>query len=65
MFQDQEHCTDSGFMSLEKKEKPIFLKELDKLWKEKGQYHASNTLLIDDEPCKALLNPVNLIVQLY
>lgn len=59
LFQDQEYCTDSGFMSLEKNDKPIFLKELDKLWKQKPQYSASNTLLVDDEPCKALLNPVN------
>ncbi|XP_057506494.1 uncharacterized protein LOC130789677 [Actinidia eriantha] len=55
---DQEECTDSGFKSLEKKEKPIFFKELRKLW-EDGKFSSSNTLLIDDEPYKALLNPPN------
>ncbi|CAK9138393.1 unnamed protein product [Ilex paraguariensis] len=64
---DQEECTDSGFRSLEKKEKPIFLKELKKLWEKKystlpwriGQYSSTNTLLIDDDPYTALLNPPN------
>ncbi|KAH7855847.1 hypothetical protein Vadar_029611 [Vaccinium darrowii] len=62
---DQKECTDSGFKSLEKKDKPIFLKELKKLWEDRtlpwrrGQYSSSNTLLIDDDPYKALLNPPN------
>ncbi|KAF7148601.1 hypothetical protein RHSIM_Rhsim03G0082500 [Rhododendron simsii] len=62
---DKERCTDSGFKSLEKKDKPIFLKELKKLWEDpalpwrRGQYSSSNTLLIDDAPYKALLNPPN------
>ncbi|XP_028093562.1 uncharacterized protein LOC114293645 isoform X1 [Camellia sinensis] len=62
---DQKQCTDSGVMSLEKKNKPIFLKEMKKLWEDRtlpwpcGQYSSSNTLLIDDDPCKALLNPHN------
>ncbi|KAJ7976043.1 NLI interacting factor-like phosphatase [Quillaja saponaria] len=54
---DQDQCTDSGFKTLEKKDKPIFLKELNKIWKIRKQYSSSNTLLIDDEPYKALLNP--------
>ncbi|KAM7264150.1 hypothetical protein ACFE04_001833 [Oxalis oulophora] len=58
---DQEQCTDSGFKSLEKKTKPIFLKQLRDVWKMKfqvGQFSESNTLLIDNDPYKALLNPV-------
>ncbi|XP_027177022.1 uncharacterized protein LOC113776130 [Coffea eugenioides] len=62
---DQEECIDSGFRSLHKKQKPLFLKDLNKVWENKdrslpwpsGKYSSSNTLLIDDEPCKALLNP--------
>ncbi|XP_028093544.1 uncharacterized protein LOC114293625 [Camellia sinensis] len=62
---DQEQCTDSGFKSLDNKNKPIFFKELGKLWKDfnlpwpRRQYSSSNTLLIEEEPCKALLNPPN------
>ncbi|KAK2981519.1 hypothetical protein RJ640_030981 [Escallonia rubra] len=63
---DQEECTDSGFKSLEKRDKPIFLKELKYVWEAKhsrswrhGQYSSSNTLMIDDDPYKALLNPPN------
>ncbi|KAE8098462.1 hypothetical protein FH972_016523 [Carpinus fangiana] len=55
---DQEQCTDSGFKALENKRKPIFLKELKKLHNRRIQYSASNTLLIDDNPYKALLNPI-------
>lgn len=64
---DQDHCTDSGFTTLEIKNKPIFFKELRKLWENNdldlpwraGEYSASNTLLIDDKPYKALMNPPN------
>jgi hypothetical protein len=59
---DQEKCTDTGLQSLEKEEKPLFLKELKKIWEQKiyqGKYSASNTLLIDDTPYKGLLNPPN------
>ncbi|MFS7990319.1 putative FCP1 domain, HAD superfamily protein [Helianthus anomalus] len=63
---DQEHCTDSGFMCLEKKDKPLYLKELSHIWEKKypnlpwsdGEYSASNTLLVT-YPEKALLNPPN------
>ncbi|OMO68224.1 NLI interacting factor [Corchorus olitorius] len=62
---DQNECTNTGFSTLEKKEKPIFLKELKKVWEinwsssfqQRAEYSASNTLLIDDNPYKALLNP--------
>ncbi|KAK1362170.1 FCP1 homology domain-containing protein [Heracleum sosnowskyi] len=56
---DQEDCTDTEFMCLDNKYKPIFLKELDKVWEKHGQYSSSNTMLIDDEPYRALLNPPN------
>ncbi|KAK9048311.1 hypothetical protein SSX86_032726 [Deinandra increscens subsp. villosa] len=63
---DQKHCTKSGFMCLENKDKPLFLKELDILWEKKypnlpwcdGEYSANNTLLIT-YPEKVLLNPPN------
>ncbi|KAK1426032.1 hypothetical protein QVD17_14699 [Tagetes erecta] len=63
---DQAHCTDSGFMCLENKDKPLFLKELNHLWEKKypnlpwcdGEYSASNTLLVT-YPEKAILNPPN------
>ncbi|KAJ0027187.1 hypothetical protein Pint_35856 [Pistacia integerrima] len=32
---EQNECTNSGFSTLEKKDKPIFLKELDKIWENK------------------------------
>lgn len=64
---DQAECTDSGFKALEKRDKPILLKELKKIWENKGskatlpswivQYSSTNTLLITT-PYKALLNPV-------
>ncbi|KAF7818728.1 putative C-terminal domain small phosphatase [Senna tora] len=59
---DQSQCTDSGFKSLEKKTKPLFFKELKRVWrdvKKGGPYSEANTLFIDDEPYKALLNPPN------
>ncbi|XP_021908665.1 uncharacterized protein LOC110822771 [Carica papaya] len=64
---DEDHCTDSGFKSLESKGKALRFKQLKKLWENLNQkfpdklegYSASNTLLIDDRPYKALLNPPN------
>ncbi|KAL3532037.1 hypothetical protein ACH5RR_005558 [Cinchona calisaya] len=60
---DQEECIDTGFGSLDNKHKPIFLKELKKIWENRARalpfYSSSNTLLIDTDPCKALLNPPN------
>jgi hypothetical protein len=59
---DQETCTDSGFKCLENKMKPVYLKELSKVWNFKfavGKFSKSNTLLIDNDPYKALLNPPN------
>uniref|UniRef100_A0A9I9DVL9 Mitochondrial import inner membrane translocase subunit TIM50 n=1 Tax=Cucumis melo TaxID=3656 RepID=A0A9I9DVL9_CUCME len=62
---DQGKCTKTCFFDLEKKFKPIFLKELKKVWEGNGvgisrpstQFCSSNTLLIDNEPYKVLLNP--------
>uniref|UniRef100_K4CQS6 Mitochondrial import inner membrane translocase subunit TIM50 n=1 Tax=Solanum lycopersicum TaxID=4081 RepID=K4CQS6_SOLLC len=64
---DQEKCIDSGFKCLEKKEKPIFLKQMKKIWENKynilpfrgGKFSESNTIMIDDEPHTALINPPN------
>ncbi|KAL6337020.1 hypothetical protein AAG906_036334 [Vitis piasezkii] len=59
---DQVYCTDTGFKSLEKKTKPLFLKELRKIWEKSDlgkRFSSSNTLLIDDSPYKAILNPAN------
>ncbi|KAM7471230.1 hypothetical protein LguiA_009413 [Lonicera macranthoides] len=64
---DQSHCTETGFNTVENRDKPLLLKELKKLWEkhevnlpwEKGDYNESNTLLLDDSPYKALRNPPN------
>ncbi|KAJ6760486.1 HALOACID DEHALOGENASE-LIKE HYDROLASE (HAD) SUPERFAMILY PROTEIN [Salix purpurea] len=64
---DQSHCTDTGFTTVENTSKPMFLKELKKLWEylestphlNKGEYDESNTLLLDDSPYKTLCNPVH------
>ncbi|KAL8130283.1 hypothetical protein V2J09_019438 [Rumex salicifolius] len=62
---DQSHCTDTGYRTVEDRNKPLFLKEIKKLWDkedpslpwEKGDYNESNTILMDDSPHKALRNP--------
>ncbi|MBA0741179.1 hypothetical protein Gogos_014349 [Gossypium gossypioides] len=63
---DSSHCTTTRFKTLGHRYKPLVFKELRKLWRkcdpnlpwEKGYYNESNTLLIDDSPYKALLNPL-------
>lgn len=65
-LQDQTECTRTCFFDLKNKDKPIFIKELKKVWEGTDvgllrlptQFSSSNTLLIDNEPYKALLNPV-------
>ncbi|CAJ2632438.1 unnamed protein product [Trifolium pratense] len=60
--QDQCRITTNSITSKECKEKPIFFKELRKVWEtvEKGgPYSASNTLMIGDKPYKAYLIPEN------
>ncbi|XVF58445.1 hypothetical protein PTKIN_Ptkin07bG0067500 [Pterospermum kingtungense] len=62
---DSSFCTGTQFSTPGHRYKPLVFKELRKLWGkqdpdlpwEKGYYNESNTLLIDDSPYKALLNP--------
>ncbi|KAF9606571.1 hypothetical protein IFM89_026763 [Coptis chinensis] len=64
---DQSHCSTTGFYTVENNDKPLMLKELVKLWDkddpnlpwEKREYNESNSLLVDDSPYKALLNPTH------
>ena len=63
MVWGQEHCTDTGLKHPENAYKPVFLKELSKLWKSRelsrfGQFGAHNTLLVDDSVYKTALNPM-------
>ncbi|KAL9227309.1 hypothetical protein vseg_003012 [Gypsophila vaccaria] len=61
----QSHCTQTGYGTIENKDKPLVLKELKKLWDKeednlpwnKGFYDETNTILLDDSPYKALRNP--------
>lgn len=69
-LQDLSHCTATGFRTLENRHKTLVFKELRRIWEkhdpslpwEKGVYNESNTLLLDDSPYKALLNPVSFIL---
>ncbi|XP_039008073.1 uncharacterized protein LOC120136019 [Hibiscus syriacus] len=62
---DASHCTATRFKTPGNRYKPLVFKELRKIWRktdpdlpwEMGYYDESNTLLIDDSPYKALLNP--------
>ncbi|KAL6526336.1 hypothetical protein OROMI_029976 [Orobanche minor] len=64
---DMSHSTQTGFKTLENYHKPLVCKELRKIWEsddpnlpwKKGYYNESNTLLLDDSPYKALLNPLH------
>jgi len=50
----QENCTvEKG----EDPRKPLFIKDLSKMWKEFPEYDQTNTLLIDDSKEKCKLNP--------
>nr|GEX80457.1 hypothetical protein [Tanacetum cinerariifolium] len=70
--QDQNQCMDTGFKCLDKRDKPLFIKELRHLWDNKysnlpwrdREYSSSNTLLITAS-VKALLNPVSLHTTFY
>ncbi|KAH6791231.1 Haloacid dehalogenase-like hydrolase superfamily protein [Perilla frutescens var. frutescens] len=63
---DMSHSTQTGFNTLENIHKPLVFKELRKIWEnddpslpwKSGVYNESNTLLLDDSPYKALLNPL-------
>lgn len=64
---DQSHCTWTPYYTPENDDKPLLLKKLNKLWEKsetdlpwkRGDYSDSDTLLLDDSPYKALLNPPN------
>ncbi|MED6196807.1 hypothetical protein PIB30_050779 [Stylosanthes scabra] len=64
---DRSQCTKTPTCTLEDKDKPIVFKEIRKLWEKvddslpwkKGEFNESNTLLLDDSPYKAILNPRN------
>ncbi|CAH8363269.1 unnamed protein product [Eruca vesicaria subsp. sativa] len=56
---DQEECTNSGSTTLGNSDKPMFFKDLSKVFQYFKGFSASNTIFIDDEPYKALLNPDN------
>lgn len=66
VMQDMIQSSQTGFKTLENIHKPLVFKELKKIWEnndpnlswKKGDYDESNTLLLDDSPYKALLNPV-------
>ncbi|PWA51673.1 FCP1-like domain, HAD-like domain protein [Artemisia annua] len=57
------HCRNSGMRTIEDRDKFIVFKELRNIWEKngpswvKGTFNESNTLLLDDSPYKALLNP--------
>ncbi|CAM8965088.1 unnamed protein product [Rhodiola kirilowii] len=64
---DVTQCTSTGFSSLENRHKTLMFKEIRKLWEpqdhnlpwENKHFNESNTLLVDDSPYKALLNPLH------
>ncbi|KAI3717018.1 hypothetical protein L1987_68321 [Smallanthus sonchifolius] len=62
---DLSHCTSSSVRSLENQHKFIVFKKLGNIWEGNGCYDESNTLLLDDSPYKALLNPVRLVTFTY
>lgn len=70
---DLSQCTKTGLYTLENRHKPLVCKDLRKIWElyddnlpwEKGVYDESNTLLLDDSPHKALLNPMHTAVFPY
>lgn len=58
----QEKCSNVGVAPSATQARPMFLKELRRVWKLKkktglARFNESNTLLIDDSPYKAILNP--------
>ncbi|KAL1338233.1 hypothetical protein HN51_032916 [Arachis hypogaea] len=62
---DYSHCTGTSFKTFEDSHKELQFKDMKKVWDkqfpnlpwDKGYYNESNTLLLDDSPYKALLNP--------
>nr|VDD15103.1 unnamed protein product [Brassica rapa] len=56
---DQKQSTNIGLKTLENSDKPMFFKDLSKVFQKFKKFSASNTFLIDNEPYKALINPDN------
>ncbi|CAA7043914.1 unnamed protein product [Microthlaspi erraticum] len=64
---DQSICITTNFKTLENTTKPLFLKDLRRVWNSFGtcptcgkqKYDEKNTLLVDDSPHKALCNPAH------
>ncbi|XP_018479915.1 uncharacterized protein LOC108850973 [Raphanus sativus] len=56
---DQKHSTNSGFKTLKNSDEQMFFKDLSKVFQKFKEFSASNTILIDNEPFKALINPDN------
>ncbi|WZZ20620.1 hypothetical protein YC2023_122007 [Brassica napus] len=55
---DMDKCAKTEASCLDNKNKKVVFKDLSLIWK-KGDYSKSNTVLLDDSPYKALLNPVS------
>ncbi|KAJ4907000.1 Haloacid dehalogenase-like hydrolase (HAD) superfamily protein [Raphanus sativus] len=55
----QQQCTDTGLNTLKHKGMPLFFKDLSKVFQRFKEFSVLNTVFIDDEPDKALLNPDN------
>lgn len=61
------YCATTTLGSLENRHKYVVFKNLNQLWEkhdpklpwQKGDYNETNTVLLDDSPYKALLNPVS------
>ncbi|KAL8111135.1 hypothetical protein AgCh_026756 [Apium graveolens] len=66
---DISYCFETNFGTFERRDRHIFFKELRRVWEDdqqylpwgRGKFDPSNTLLVDNYPCTALLNPVSLI----
>lgn len=66
-LQGMSYCAKTPVGSLENIHKHVVFKDLNRLWEKddpklpwkKGDYNETNTVLLDDSPYKALLNPVS------
>uniref|UniRef100_A0A1J3FGR7 Mitochondrial import inner membrane translocase subunit TIM50 n=1 Tax=Noccaea caerulescens TaxID=107243 RepID=A0A1J3FGR7_NOCCA len=62
---DMAYCSTTSVGSLENRHKFVVFKDLNQLWEKhdptlpwkKGDYNETNTVLLDDSPYKAMLNP--------
>ncbi|KAF8046887.1 hypothetical protein N665_3356s0002 [Sinapis alba] len=61
---DMDKCTKTEASCLDNKNKKVVFKDLSLIWK-KGDYSKSNTVLLDDSPYKALLNPITIFPYTY